>query len=69
MGVADTSTFQAGRTLRKCRLLHGLAKTCATFDDPDLVSWAALVPVMALARRAGLGDLAGEHVAIGGVCG
>jgi hypothetical protein len=50
-------------------LLHGLAKTCATFDDPNLVSRAGLVPVMALAQRAGLGDLVGEHVAIGRACG
>ena len=29
------------------RLLHGLAKIHATFDDPNLVSRAGLVPVMA----------------------
>ena len=44
------------------RLLHSLANTRATFDDPNLVSHAGLVPVMALAGRAGLGDLAAEHV-------
>ena len=41
------------------RLLHELAKIHATFDDPHLVSQAGLVPVMALARRAGLGSLVG----------
>jgi hypothetical protein len=50
-------------------LLHGLAKTCATFDDPNLVSQAGLVPVMALAQRAGLPDLVAEHVRIGRACG
>ena len=30
---------------------------------------AGLVPVMALAQRAGLGELAGEHVRIGQPCG
>jgi hypothetical protein len=50
-------------------LLHELAKISATFDDPHLVSQAGLVPVMALAQRAGLGDLAGEHVQIGRPCG
>jgi hypothetical protein len=50
-------------------LLHGLAKIHATFDDPHLVSRAGLVPVMALAERAGLGDLAGEHVRISRPCG
>ncbi len=51
------------------RLLHGLAKIHASFDDPNLVSRAGLVPVMALAQRAGLAALAGEHVAIAGRCG
>jgi hypothetical protein len=43
-------------------LLHELEKIHATFDDAHLVSQAGLVPVMALAQRAGLGELAGEHV-------
>jgi hypothetical protein len=51
------------------RLLHSLAKTHASFDDPNLVSHAGLVPVMALAERAGLGDLVAEHVRPGGECG
>ena len=51
------------------RLLHSLAKTHASFDDPDLVSHAGLVPVMALAGRAGLGGLVAEHVRPGGDCG
>jgi hypothetical protein len=51
------------------RLLHSLAKTHASFDDPNLVSHAGLVPVMALAQRAGLPDLAAEHVRPGGECG
>jgi hypothetical protein len=50
-------------------LLHSLAKIQATFDDPNLVSRAGLVPVMALAQRTGLADLAGEHVRIGHRCG
>lgn len=51
------------------RLLHSLAKIHATFDDPNLVSRAGLAPVMALAQRAGLAALAGEHVRIGRRCG
>ena len=46
------------------RLLHDLAKTHASFDDPNLVSRAGLVPVMALAQRCGLADLAAGHVRI-----
>jgi hypothetical protein len=51
------------------RLLHELAKIHASFDDANLVSRAGLVPVMALAQRAGLGELAGSHVRIAHRCG
>jgi len=51
------------------RLLHSLARMHASFDDPHLVSRAGLVPVMALAQRAGLADLVAEHVRPGGDCG
>jgi len=51
------------------QLLHELAKIHARFDDPHLVSHAGLVPVMALAQRAGLGVLAAEHVRIARPCG
>jgi hypothetical protein len=51
------------------RLLHELAKIHATFDDGHLVSQVGLIPVMALAQRAGLGELAGEHVRISRPCG
>ena len=44
------------------RLLHGLAKIYATFDDPNLMSRAGLAPVMALAQRAALDDLVAEHI-------
>jgi hypothetical protein len=51
------------------QLLHALAKTRASFDDPHLVSHAGLVPVMALAQRAGLGGLVAERVRPAGECG
>jgi Transposase DDE domain group 1 len=51
------------------RLLHSLARTRASFDDPNLVSHAGLVPVMALAERAGLPELVSDHVRPGGECG
>ena len=69
MGVAEASSTRFERTPRQVRLLHGLAKTHASFDDPNLVSHAGLVPVMALAQRAGLADLVAEHVTPGGECG
>ena len=46
------------------RLSHDPLKTHASFDDPDLVSRAGLVPVMALAERCGLAGLVREHVTI-----
>jgi hypothetical protein len=46
-----------------------MAKTRASFDDPHLVSQAGLVPVMALAARAGLQDLVADYVRPGGECG
>ena len=51
------------------RLLHSLARTHASFDDPNLVSHGGLVPVMALAERAGLPELLEGHVRPGGECG
>lgn len=44
------------------RLLHTLAKTRASFDGPNLISHADLVPLAALAGHAGLHDLAAAHV-------
>ena len=51
------------------RLLHSLARTHPSFDDPNLVSRAGLVPVMALAQRAGLTELVADLVSPGGPCG
>jgi len=51
------------------RLLHSGAKMHARFDDPNLVSHSGLVPVMALAERAGLADLVAAYVRPGGPCG
>jgi hypothetical protein len=46
------------------QLSHGLRATSTVFDDPDLVSSAGLVPVLALADRAGLRELADEHLSV-----
>jgi len=51
------------------RLSHTAARTRVVFDDPNLVSHAGLVPVTALAARAGLHRLAAEHVRPAGACG
>jgi hypothetical protein len=46
------------------RLCHTRPVTGATFDEPNLVSAAGLVPVMRLAADAGLGELAAEHLTV-----
>ena len=46
------------------QLSHTRPVAAARFDDPNLVSYAGLVPVMALAERAGLLDLADEHLSV-----
>jgi hypothetical protein len=46
------------------QLSHTSGRTSAVFDDPNLVSLAGLVPVLALARSAGLADLATEHLTV-----
>src|SRR3990170_1137103 len=46
------------------QLCHTPRATSAVFDDPNLVSSAGLVPVLALARSAGLGELAQQHLSV-----
>ncbi len=46
------------------QLCHTSAATSAVFDDPNLVSSAGLVPVLTLARSAGLHELADEHLSV-----
>jgi hypothetical protein len=46
------------------QLCHTSRATSAVFDDPNLVSSAGLVPVLALARSAGLGELAQTHLSV-----
>src|SRR5450756_26148 len=48
------------------RVCHNLS---ASFDDPNLVSCAGLIPVMTLAERAGLHDLVAAHVRVPGSAG
>ena len=46
------------------QLSHTRPVTAAGFDDPNLVSTAGLVPVMALAQDSGLLTLADEHLSV-----
>jgi len=44
------------------QLCHSFKATSSRFDDPNLIGTSGLVPVMALAERAGLFELAAEWV-------
>ena len=46
------------------QLSHTLPVVSATFDDPNLVSAAGLVPVMNIAAEAGLAELADQHLSV-----
>ena len=46
------------------QLCHTPRATSAVFDDPNLVSSAGLVPVLALAGSAGLQELAMQHLTV-----
>ena len=46
------------------QLSHTRPVVSATFDDPNLVSTAGLVPVMKIAKDAGLHHLADEHLSV-----
>jgi hypothetical protein len=46
------------------RLSHGWSRATPIFDDPHLVSYAGLVPVMALAEQTGLSELISSRVRI-----
>ena len=46
------------------QLSHTHPVRSAVFDDPNLVSSAGLVPMLALARSAGLTKLADQHLSV-----
>jgi ethanolamine ammonia-lyase large subunit len=48
------------------RLRHDAPVVCASFDDLNLVSCAGLVPVMRLARDAGLHDVMASRLRVPG---
>lgn len=48
------------------QLLHNPAAMSASFDDPNLISTAGLVPTLALADKADLSTLAQDRLSIAG---
>ena len=47
------------------QLSHSPARVSASFDEPNLLVSAGLVPAVRLAEKASLADLAGQHVSAG----
>lgn len=62
IGVLQATIRTSSKGISEVKLSHTLRATSAVFDDPNLVSSAGLVPVLALADSAGLRDLADEHL-------
>src|SRR3984893_7726149 len=64
MGVTEASMNRGREDTSQVRLSHDPLKTHAMFDDPNLVSLAGLVPVVALVGRCGLAALVREQLTI-----
>src|SRR4051794_31472424 len=66
MWLATVTSNPTQKGIRWMRLSHARAAISARFDDPNLVSCAGLVPVMALATRCGLLGLLVETLTLAG---
>src|SRR4051794_12289224 len=66
MGLLYGSTRRSTKGIRQVQLSHTSGATSAVFDDPNLVSSAGLVPVVALAEAAGLRALSQERLSVPG---
>src|SRR4051794_39655389 len=64
MWLAEGHNGPARKGIRWVRLSHARRAIDARFDDPNLVSCAGLVPVMALTQRCGLATLLAERLKI-----
>src|SRR4051794_21522782 len=64
MWLAEGHNGPARKGIRWVRLSHARRAIDARFDDPNLVSCAGLVPVMALTQRCGLDTLLAERLTI-----
>jgi hypothetical protein len=60
----SSSRFHRHQKALIVKLPDGWSRATPKFDDPNLVSYGGLVPVMGLAERAGLSQLIAERVAI-----
>ncbi len=64
--LAQGQVQTAAKGIQQVRVCHTFSSSSVRFDEPTLVSAAGLVPVLALADRAGLHALASEHLRVPG---
>lgn len=69
IGAVEEPILAVTKGISRVQLSHVDPVRSARFDDPSLVSAAGLVPVLAVAHRASLGELAGEHLTVPGGAG
>src|SRR5215472_143749 len=67
MGVLHASSTHNQQGTSEMQVSHTPAAVSAAFDDPNLIAYAGLVPVMRLAERCGLPRLVTEKVKLTGV--
>src|SRR4051812_20786316 len=64
IGLAEGPNPPRTKGISQMRLSHTRPVGAASFDEPNLVSAAGLVPVMRLAAEAGLDALAGDLLSV-----
>lgn len=64
LGLVYGSDLASLKGIRQVKLSHTFRSTQVAFDDPNLVSSAGLVPMLALAERAGLRSLADAQLSL-----
>ncbi len=69
IAAVEEAILAVTKGIWRVQLSHAVPTRSAVFDDPNLVSCAGLVPVAALAERAGLSGLADAHLSVPGAAG
>src|SRR4051812_13489163 len=64
IGLVEGPRSPSRKGISRMQLSHGSAAMSVVFDEPNLVSAAGLVPLLGLARSAGLHDLAERHLSV-----
>jgi hypothetical protein len=68
-GVVEAAISAGQEGISEVRLLHASSRVDVSFDEPNLVSAAGLVPVLRMAAAAGLFRLAAGGLRVPGSCG